>query len=359
MIDKLPDLIIGDLKINPPIIQGAMGARISTAPLVSAVCNEGAFGVIAAVGLGEEIKDSKQKKLDYKKRSKLALKEQIEKTREKTVNPFGVNIMYALSNYDDLVDVCVRNKVAAIISGAGLPLRLPALTKRAKIKLIPIVSSARAANIICRAWHKKYNRIPDAIIVEGPLAGGHLGFNFDELERIEDFNLDKLFYEVLETVKEYGDIPVIAAGGIFDGKDVARFLKLGASGVQMATRFVCTYECDVSPKLKEAFLKSRKEDIIIIKSPVGLPGRVLRNKFVDRILKGEKIAFDCTYQCLKTCDPETSPYCIAKALVNAYRGNFDDGFAMCSANTYRVKEMLSVKELIGRIAEEALTELRK
>lgn len=343
MKSKLPDLIIGDLKINPPIIQGGMGVRISTVPLVAAVCNEGVLGVIASVGLGEEYNGEKHTKLDYRGRSRLALKEQINETKKITKNPFAVNIMYALSNYDDLVTVCAKENAAAIISGAGLPLRLPSLVGNSKIKLIPIVSSARAAKIISEAWKKKYNRLPDAFVVEGPLAGGHLGFNFDELKMIDNFKLERLVSEVIKVAKNLGNVPVVAAGGIFDGKDIAKFLKLGASGVQIATRFVCTYECDVSPKFKEEFLRSKKEDIIIIDSPVGLPGRVIKNKFVERVIKGEKIPFDCAYKCLKTCIPEDSPYCIAKALVNAYRGNLDEGFAMCGANAYRVKEIISVK----------------
>lgn len=355
---KLPDLIIGDLKINPPIIQGGMGVRISTAPLVAAVCNEGALGVIASVGLGEESKN-KELQIDYTKRSSEALKEQIDKTKKLTSQPFAVNVMYALKNYEELVDVCIKNGAAAIISGAGLLLKLPLLVGTSKIKLIPIVSSGRAADIICRHWTRKYNRLPDALIVEGPLAGGHLGFNLEELKRIEDYKLENLVQDVLEIASKCGKIPVIAAGGIFDGKDIARFLKLGASAVQMATRFVCTYECDVSPKLKQEFLRCKKEDIVIIESPVGLPGRVIKNKFVERILEGGKIKFDCTYQCLKGCIPETAPYCIAKALVNAYRGNLEEGFAMCGANAYRVKEIVSVKDLISELTEGAIKELEK
>jgi len=351
---KLPDLSIGDIKINPPIIQGGMGVKISTSSLVSAVCNEGALGVIASVGLGEDYNVGKSKKANYKNRSRLALEEQFDETFERTDKPFGVNIMCALSNYDDLVDACIQRNVGAIISGAGLPLKLPALVKDHKIKLIPIVSSNRAAKIICDGWFKRYKRIPDAIVVEGPLAGGHLGFNTGELENINDFNLERLISEVLEIAKKYDDIPVIAAGGIFDGYDIRKYLNLGAAGVQMATRFICTHECDVPLNLKELFINCKEEDILIIKSPVGLPARVIKNKFIEQVLKGEKIPFTCHLKCLKTCDPEVVPYCIAKALVNAYRGNLDEGFVMCGTNAHKIDKIVSVKELLQELSEEAL-----
>lgn len=354
METRLQDLIIGDLKITPPIIQGGMGVRVSTASLASAVSNVGALGVIAAVGLGEEWPD---KDITYEKRSALAFQEMIRKTKRLTSNPFGVNIMYALTNYDDLVKIAVEEKVAAIISGAGLPLHLPALAENPSTKLIPIVSSGRAADVILRAWLKRYKRFPDAFVVEGPLAGGHLGFSYTEATGIEPVSLEDRLKKVLELVKKYEEsygkkIPVIAAGGIFTGADVARMLKLGASGVQIATRFVCTKECDVSDKYKEAYLKCKKEDIVVILSPAGMPARVIKNKFVERIQAGEKMKFNCPFKCLKTCDPYSANYCIAEALVNAYRGKLDNGFAMCGANAYRVKEIVSVKELIDELVKE-------
>ncbi|MCM8782350.1 MAG: nitronate monooxygenase family protein [Candidatus Omnitrophica bacterium] len=357
---KLPDLVIGDLIINPPIIQGGMGVRISKSSLASAVSNTGALGVIASVGLGDE----KESEKDYLRSSAEALRTEIIKTRTRTQRPFGVNIMVTLSNYDTLVKIAVEEKVDAIISGAGLPLKLPLYTKGSSTKLIPIVSSGRAANIVCEVWKKKYNLLPDAIVVEGPLAGGHLGFNKEELNNINNFSLEKILIDVLEVIKQFertykAQIPVVAAGGIFDGADIARMLKLGASGVQMATRFVCTYECDAALKFKEVFLNSKKEDIIIIDSPVGLPGRVIKNKFVERILKGEKIKFRCPYRCLKSCDVASVNYCIADALVNASKGNFEDGFAMCGANAYRINKIVPVKELVNELIKEAEREFYK
>lgn len=357
MKNKLPDLVIGDLVINPPIIQGGMGTRVSASKLASAVANEGAMGVIAAACLGPE-----RPELDYVTRSNVVLDNIIKNTKQLTTGPLGANVMYAMTNYDELVKVCLENKVDAIISGAGLPLRLPFIAKDSNAKLIPIVSSAKAADLVYRAWAKKYNRIPDAFVVEGPLAGGHLGFNFEQLKNIDDFNIDKLLCEVLDLVKKYEDldkvkIPVIPAGGIFDGKDIARMLKLGASGVQIATRFVCTYECDAHFNYKEAYLKAKKEDIVIIPSPVGMPGRVIKNKFVEKILSGKKINFECPYKCLRTCDPDKVTYCIAEALLNAFQGKLESGFAMCGSNAYRISKIISVNELINELVTEAIEEL--
>jgi NAD(P)H-dependent flavin oxidoreductase YrpB (nitropropane dioxygenase family) len=351
----LPDLVVGDLVINPPIIQGGMGVRVSSSRLASAVANEGALGVIATVGLGEELLDMTP---SYPMRAELGLREAIQNTKEHTNNPFAVNIMCALTNYDNLVQVSCDEGVAAIISGAGLPLRLPALVSDPHIKLMPIVSSARAAALMCKTWQKRFSRLPDALVVEGPLAGGHLGFSFEQVEEEEAFGLERLVTEVIEVARQYGDIPVVAAGGVFDGNDIARFLRLGASGVQMATRFVCTHECDASDAYKQAFIKCRKEDIVIIHSPVGMPARVIRNDFVDRCLKGEKVTFGCPYHCLSTCEPAVAGYCIAQALLASYRGQMDKGYAMCGANAWRCDKIVSVHDLIQELVAETATALR-
>lgn len=346
------DLIIGDLKIEIPIIQGGMGVRVSTAGLASAVSNEGGLGVIASVGLCEE---EWRQEYDYKKSSRTSLVEIIRNVKQLTQKPFGVNIMCALTNYDDLVDAAQEEGVDVIISGAGLPLKLPSLIKNNKTKLIPIVSSARAAELICSVWQRRYQRVPDALVVEGPLAGGHLGYSRDELNDGEHVYLEKILQEVVFIAKKFEQnnvkMPVIAAGGIFDGQDIARVMRLGASGVQMATRFVCTHECDVALAYKEAYLAAKEEDIIIIQSPVGMPGRVISNDFVKKISNGERIDFGCAYRCLITCDPKKVNYCIAKALVNASRGQMDKGFAMCGSNAHRIKRIVSVKELFAELIE--------
>jgi nitronate monooxygenase len=330
-----------------------MGVRVSNSSLVSAVSNEGALGVIAAVGLGEEVGN---KELSYPERSCVSFTESIRQTRSKTKSPFGVNIMCVLTNYEDLVNIAQNESVDVIISGAGMPLRLPALIKNSKTKLIPIVSSARAANIICSTWKRRYKRLPDALILEGPLAGGHLGYSLAELEDKENVSLENILPKVVSVVRGFESgavkIPVIAAGGIFDGKDIAKFIRLGASGVQMGTRFVCTHECDVAAEYKETYLAAQEEDIVVIKSPVGLPGRVIRNEFVKRIVQGERMDFNCEYHCLYTCDPKKVNYCIAKALLNASRGQMQKGFAMCGSNAYRIKDIVSVKELISELVTE-------
>ncbi len=357
---EFKDFKIGDTRIAIPIIQGGMGVRVSTAGLASAVSNEGGLGVIASVGLGEDVNFSSG---DYALRSRSSLVSAIRKTRTMTDKPFGVNIMCALTNYDDLVDAAQQESVDVIISGAGLPLNLPALIKNKRTKLVPIVSSARAAKLICLVWKKKYKRFPDAIVVEGPLAGGHLGYSLEEIKDTKHVFLDNILKEVLAVVKDFENsgykIPVIAAGGIFDGEDIARVIRLGVSAVQMATRFVCTHECDVSDSYKQAYLSARKEDIVIIKSPVGMPGRVINNEFVKKIVSGERIDFGCPYKCLSTCDHQKVNYCIANALFNAAAGQMDKGFAMCGSNAYRINKIVSVKELFAELVEGTRVALKK
>jgi len=351
----LPDLVIGDLVINPPIIQGGMGVRVSASRLVSAVSAEGALGVIATVGLGEELLDMTP---DYPKRAELGLREQIRNTKMNTSNPFGVNVMCALTNYDNLVQTSVSEGVAAIISGAGLPMRLPGLVSDPHVKLIPIVSSARAAGLICKTWQRRFSRLPDAIVVEGPLAGGHLGFSHEQIEELETLELERLVSDVLEVARQHGNIPVVAAGGVYDGNDIARFLRLGAAGVQMATRFVCTHECDAADAYKQAYINCRREDIVVIHSPVGMPARVIKNDFVERALRGEKVTFGCPYHCLQTCEPSVAGYCIAQALLASYRGQMDKGYAMCGANAWRCNKIVSVHELVQELVQETAASLR-
>ncbi len=357
---RLPSLNIGDLCIDPPIIQGGMGVRVSASGLASAVSNEGALGVVASVGLGGELAD---KTLDYVTHSEIGLREIIRKTKKLTPNPIGVNIMCALNNYDSLVRVSIEEGADAIISGAGLPMRLPAMVGDSPVKLIPIVSSGRAAALVCKTWLRRYNRLPDAFVVEGPLAGGHLGFSLEQLADLDSYRLEKLLADVLEVARTYEEsngvrIPVIAAGGVFDGKDIVRFLKLGAVGVQMATRFVCTHECDAGDAYKQAYLDcTRQEDIVVIDSPVGLPARVVRNRFVQNIIDGKQASFTCNHQCLATCNARTANYCIAEALVASYRGQMEHGYAMCGSNAWRINKIVSVKELIDELVKEATAAL--
>ena len=353
---KLPDLIIGDLKINPPIIQGGMGVRISLAGLASAVANQGAVGTIAAALIGGIKSNSSAS--EYESADVRELTAQIRKAKTLTAGVLAVNVMVAQTNYPAIAETAAKEGINIILSGAGLAMALPKLVEGTRAKICPVVSSARAAEIICKNWIKKYNYLPDGIVVEGPLAGGHLGFSFKELESETTMpKLEDIVAEVIKVAEKYGNqrkrkVPVIAAGGIYDGKDIARMLKLGACGVQMATRFACTYECDAAEEFKQAYINARKEDIAIIRSPVGMPGRAIRNEFLDKSQRGE-IKFDCPYQCLRTCIPSKSPYCIAQALINAAEGNLKDGFVFVGSNAYRVHRMVSVKDLIKELVEEA------
>jgi nitronate monooxygenase len=295
--------------------------------------------------------------LDYETHSAMGLRDIIGKAKKLTDKPLGVNIMCALSNYESLVRVSVEEGIKVIISGAGLPMKLPQMVDDDSVKLVPIVSSGRTAGLIFKTWLRRYNRLPDAVVVEGPLAGGHLGFSLKELADIESFRLEKLVTDVLAVVREYEEsqgvrIPVIAAGGIYGGADIARFLRLGAGGVQMGTRFVCTHECDAADEFKQTYLDCREGDVVIIDSPVGLPARVIRNEFVRKLLEGEHVSFGCYHKCLITCNPTAANYCIAEALVAGYRGQLDDGYAMAGANAWRINEIVSVKELMDELVSE-------
>lgn len=352
---NIPTLQIGDLKICPPIIQGGMGVRVSGANLASAVANEGCAGVIASVGLGDFENVSASKFVEV---NNVGLRDVVRKARAQSNGVIGVNVMVVLSNYEELIKICVEESVDMIICGSGLPLDLPKLTKGSNIKLIPIVSSARAFNIIYKKWKQNYNKVPDAVILEGPMAGGHLGFSYDDIINNTTKSLEELVGELVEFIGTLEEkIPVIAAGGIWDGADIAKFLKIGAAGVQMATRFVCTDECDVHDDFKQAYISATKEDIAIIKSPVGLPGRVIRNKFTKRVSLGETIPFRCPHHCLRSCDPRTAPYCIARVLAEASRGEMDTAFAFAGANAYRCTEIISVKKLVDQLKEELIQNL--
>jgi NAD(P)H-dependent flavin oxidoreductase YrpB (nitropropane dioxygenase family) len=337
-----------------PIIQGGMGVGISLSGLASAVANEGGIGVIATAGIGMNEPDFSRNFLEANIR---ALRKEIRKARGLTKGILGVNIMVAMSNFADMVKTAIEEGIDIIFSGAGLPLNLPQiLNGTIKTKLVPIVSSARASGIIVKKWSEKYNRLPDAFVVEGPMAGGHLGFK-EQMIGNPEYSLEKLIPEVIQAIKPYEErykkpIPIIAAGGIYTGKDIYRIFQLGASGVQMATRFVTTYECDASKEFKQAYVDSRREDIVIIKSPVGMPGRAIRNAFLDEVSQGKRKPFKCPYHCILTCDYKTTPYCIASALINAKKGNLSHGFAFAGENAYRAKGIISVKELIETLTEE-------
>ncbi len=347
-------LHIGSLIARIPIIQGGMGIGISLSGLAAAVANEGGIGVIATAGIGMSEPDFFKSSFEANLR---ALRKEIRKAREMTKGILGVNIMVALSDFADLVKAAIEEGIDIIFSGAGLPLNLPQfLPEHAKTLLAPIVSSGRAASIISKKWSEKYHRLPDAVVVEGPKAGGHLGF---KAEMLHDpaYSLENLVPEVIQAVRPFEEqfrksIPVIAAGGIYTGQDIRRFMDLGAAGVQMATRFVTTHECDASLAFKQTYIDSKREDMTIIKSPVGMPGRAIRNTFLDEVSQGKRKPFKCPYHCLKTCDYKNSPYCITLALMNAKKGNLSQGFAFAGENAYRASGIISVKELIATLMKE-------
>jgi len=353
-INKLQELRIGDLRARIPVIQGGMGVGISLAGLAAAVANEGGIGVIAAAGIGMTESDFFSNYLGANIR---AVKKEIRKAREHTRGILGINIMVALSNYADMVKTSVAEGIDVIFSGGGLPLDLPQLLNgNVKTKLVPIVSSGRAARIICKRWSERHGRLPDAVVVEGPMAGGHLGFKADEIESSSNA-LEKLVPEVIAEVRPFAEkhgvrIPVIAAGGVYTGGDISRYIHLGADGVQMGTRFVTTRECDASKEIKQAYLDSSKEDIVVIKSPVGMPGRAIRNQFLDDVSEGKKKPYKCPYHCIRTCDYEESPYCIFFALINAQRGLLKHGFAFAGANAWRATEIITVHELMESLVRE-------
>jgi len=355
---QIPALDINGLKAEKAIIQGGMGVGISMSGLASAVANAGGIGVISSVGIGLLAPNSKK---SFKDKNQLVLQDEIRKARKKTDGIIGLNIMVAISDYDALIKLAFDEKVDIIFLGAGLPLKFPEtvpieMIKKAHTRVGVIVSSGRAANIILRTWQKNFDHLPDIVVVEGPKAGGHLGF---KQEQIDDpsFKLEKLIPDVLKVVQSYEassgkQIPVIAAGGVYSGADIHKFLQLGIQGVQMGTRFVATHECDASLEFKNAYIDCKKEDLTIIKSPVGLPGRAIRNRFLDEVTAGERKPFKCPWKCLKTCDFKTAPYCIANALLNAQMGNIDEGYTFAGANAYRVNGIVSVQDLFNTLEKE-------
>jgi nitronate monooxygenase len=350
----LPELVIGDLTIPVPIIQGGMGVGISLSGLSSAVANEGGVGVISAAMPGIHEPDIAT---DSDAANIRVLTREIRKAKQLTRGVLGVNIMVALTHYAQMVRTAIAEGLDIIFSGAGLPLDLPGfLTPGSRTKLVPIVSSGRAAQLICKKWLARFDYLPDAVVVEGPKAGGHIGF---KPQQIDDpgFAIEQLVTEVIEILKpieaEHGrTIPVIAAGGIFTGADIHAFIQQGAAGVQMGTRFVATHECDADEAFKQTYIDAQEEDMVIINSPVGLPGRVVRNAFIDAVKQGRKTPFKCPFHCLKTCDPQKSPYCIATALGNARKGKLKHGFAFAGQNAYRVDKIISVKELMALLQTE-------
>lgn len=347
-------LRIGNLEIRIPIIQGGMGVGISLSGMAAAVANQGGVGVIASAGLGMIYR---QAGADFLENSITGLKEELRKAREKTRGVIGINVMVAMSNFADMVKTAISEKADIIFSGGGLPLNLPSfLTKDSTTKLVPIVSSARAAKLICTKWKHDYDYLPDAIVVEGPKAGGHLGFKSEQITD-DNYSLEHLIPEVVAVVRDFENIynvkiPVIAAGGVYTGQNISDFINLGASGVQMGTRFVTTDECDASSEFKQMYINAKSDDIELIKSPVGMPGRAIRNGFLDKVKLGQKIPIRCPFKCISTCDISSSPYCIISALYSAFKGKFNNGYAFAGTNAFIADKIISVKQTFDDILEE-------
>ncbi len=371
-------LKIGDLVLKRPVIQGGMGVGISLHKLAGAVAASGGMGLISTAQIGFREPDFKTNFVEANLR---AIRREMQKARE--IAPKGVigfNIMVATKHYDLWVKEAIKSGADAIVSGAGLPVRLPEYAQAAyeemkaglaeavkKVKLAPIVSSAKSAQVICRLWDRKYKQVPDFVVVEGPLAGGHLGFSREELteygadtknvpETYDQEAYDKEVRSIMEVVKTYEEkyqkhIPVVTAGGIYTHEDVKHQFELGAEGVQVATRFVTTEECDAPDAYKQAYINAKKEDIVITQSPVGMPGRAILNPFLKQIKEGIRPAIKTCFQCLEHCDIRTIPYCITQALVNAAEGDEDHALLFCGSNAYRAEKIEKVddvmKELVG------------
>lgn len=362
----MKSLKIGELEAKIPLIQGGMGVGISLSGLAGAVALEGGIGVISTAQIGYKEPDWDRNPIEANLR---AIKKEVKKAKE--ISHGGIiatNIMVATKFYDKYVKAAIDAGVDMIISGAGLPLNLPELARKSKVKLAPIVSSKKAAQIIFRRWERNYNTTPDCVIVEGPKAGGHLGFKLDEIEqynvcqKANSVNLEfdnrtkiKLYsdeiIDIIDFVHTYEekyekDIPVVVAGGIYDKSDADCLFELGASGIQVATPFVATKECDAHENYKMAYVNCKKDDIEIIKSPVGMPARAINNKFLKRVKKEGRIAPTKCHQCVSTCNMLETPYCITDALINAVSGNVDEGLIFCGAYTYKINAISTVKEII-------------
>ena len=373
----LKPLKIGNLVAKHPVIQGGMGVGVSLSSLAGAVAKAGGIGIISTAQIGFKDQDFGKNPMAANLR---AIHSELKKAREKAPQGIlGFNIMVATKEYASYVKEAVKAGADVIISGAGLPIDMPKFVaeaenenggsekKERRTMIAPIVSSVKSALVICRMWDRKYHTAPDFVVVEGPCAGGHLGISREQLTELgadtdhvaETFNeaaYDKEIRGIIETVKSFAEkykkhIPVITAGGIFDHKDVLHQFALGAEGVQAATRFVTTEECDADIAYKEAYINAKEEDIVIVKSPVGMPGRAIKNKFLERVAQGPVKVERC-FRCLEHCNPAETPYCITKALINAAEGKIDEALLFCGSNAYRCEKIETVPEVMAALCGE-------
>lgn len=370
----LRPLVIGKLKAVRPVIQGGMGVGISLSSLAGAAAKAGGIGIISTAQIGFSRPDFKKNPMEANLK---AIHTELEKARK--IAPEGIlgfNIMVATKEYAKYVKEAVKAGADVIISGAGLPIDMPKFVKEAegredcssrRTMIAPIVSSVKSAMVICRMWDRKYQTAPDFVVVEGPRAGGHLGFSREQLteygadtdhvaETYDEGKYDSEIHGIIDLVKSFAEkygkkIPVISAGGVFDHKDVLHHLALGADGVQVGTRFVTTEECDAPMAYKKAYLDAGQEDIVIVKSPVGMPGRAIKNKFLEQVSKGP-LKVEWCFQCLEHCNPAQVPYCITKALINAAEGRIDDALLFCGSNAYRCEKIETVEDVMKELCGE-------
>jgi nitronate monooxygenase len=354
-------LKIGSHTIRFPIVQGGMGIGVSWDRLAGNVSLEGGLGVISAIGTGyyQNLKYAKKvinfRPFDTDNLYSFEGLKAIVKNARKICGdkPLGVNIMCAINDYGRVVTDACKSGIDIIISGAGLPTNLPELTKNfPNISLVPIVSSAKALKIICKRWIQRYNRVPDAVVLEGPLSGGHQGFTYEQCA-MEEYQLENLIGQVKDEIKEWGDFPLIAAGGIWDKNDIEKMMNLGANGVQMATRFIGTHECDADEAFKEVLINATKEDIHLLKSPVGYPARGVHTNLINLVDKREGPSIKCVSNCVTPCqrgkEAKEVGYCIADRLADAYHGKKESGLFFTGANGYKLKEIISVKSLMSKL----------
>ena len=345
---KINELKIGSITARVPLIQGGMGVGVSLSGLAGAVAAAGGIGVISTAQIGYRDPDFDRHPIECNLK---AIDDEIKKARViARGGAIGVNIMVATKRYEDYVKAAAKSGADIIISGAGLPMTLPEISGDAKIA--PIVSSKKALSVISKYWDKKYNRKPDLVIIEGPMAGGHLGFSTEEIDEYtvtKTKNYDDEIRQIIALADEL-EVPVAVAGGVYDRDDMEHYLEMGAKAVQVATRFVTTRECDASDAYKQAYIDAKKEDIVIVKSPVGMPGRAIHNAFLDKVAAGERFMRGCR-QCVSTCNPETTPYCITEALVNAVKGNLDEGLIFCGSNACRAEKIESVSEIMEEFSK--------
>ena len=348
---ELKPLNIGGLIAKYPIVQGGMGVGISLDRLAGNVALAGGVGIISTAQIGFREPGYDESPLET---NLAAIKKYIDKAREiANGGVIGVNIMVATRHYEEYVKAAVKAGVDLIVSGAGLPTSLPELVKNTKTKIAPIVSSVKSAKVICKLWDRHYSKTPDMVVIEGPKAGGHLGFSKDEVENITDEEYDKEIVAIKQVVDEYADkyskhIPVIFGGGVYDRKDVEHYMSLGIDGVQMGTRFVTTYECDASDEYKQTYINAKKEDIRIVKSPVGMPGRAIYNDFMAKS-SVETFKLKRCHQCISTCKAKDIPYCITDALVNAANGDVDNALLFCGEKAYKATRLEHVSDIFNEI----------